>query len=120
QGVSQLAHASQLLTLLLPFLIASCAIGIWLGSITPRRELVTLVVLVSSMPLVFSAGFIWPVEAIPSPIVWLSQLFPSTPAIQSFLALNQMGADWTQIRVEYSQLWLQAAVWCLVGYFSYQ
>ena len=119
-GVNQLAHASELLTLMLPFFISSCAIGIWLGSVTPRRELVTLVVLISSMPLIFSAGFIWPVEMIPSPIVWLSQLFPSTPAIQSFLALNQMGADWTQIREGYLQLWVLAVVWCGFSYLAFR
>ncbi len=119
-GVNQLAHAGELLTLMLPFFIGSCAIGIWLGSVTPRRELVTLVVLISSMPLIFSAGFIWPVEMIPSPIVWLSQLFPSTPAIQSFLALNQMGADWTQIREGYLQLWALAAVWSGFSYLAFR
>ncbi len=119
-GVNQLAHAGELLTLMLPFFISSCAIGIWLGSVTPRRELVTLVVLISSMPLVFSAGFIWPVEMIPSAIVWLSQLFPSTPAIQSFLALNQMGADWTQIREGYLQLWALAAVWSGFSYLAFR
>ncbi len=119
-GVNQLAHAGELLTLLLPFFISSCAIGIWLGSVTPRRELVTLVVLISSMPLIFSAGFIWPVEMIPSPIVWLSQLFPSTPAIQSFLALNQMGADWTQTREGYLQLWALAAVWSGFSYLAFR
>lgn len=117
-GVNQLAHATELLTLLLPFLIASCAIGIWLGSITPRRELVTLVVLVSSMPLVFSAGFIWPIEAIPSPMVWLSELFPSTPAIQSFLTLNQMGGTWQNISDNYTQLWLQSLVWFSIALWS--
>ncbi|AIW13957.1 ABC transporter permease [Vibrio tubiashii] len=117
-GVNQLAHATELLTLLLPFLIASCAIGIWLGSITPRRELVTLVVLVSSMPLVFSAGFIWPIEAIPAPMVWLSELFPSTPAIQSFLTLNQMGGTWQSIGENYTQLWLQSLVWFSIALWS--
>jgi len=115
-GVNQLAHATELLTLLLPFLIASCAIGLWLGAVTPRRELVTLVVLISSMPLVFSAGFIWPIEAIPTPIVWLSELFPSTPAIQGFLALNQMGASWETVAGNFSQLWVQSAAWLLVAY----
>ncbi|NIY83221.1 ABC transporter permease [Vibrio hepatarius] len=119
-GVNQLAHAGELLTLMLPFFISSCAIGIWIGSVTPRRELVTLVVLISSMPLIFSAGFIWPVEMIPSPIVWLSQLFPSTPAIQSFLALNQMGADWTQIREGYLQLWVLAVVWSGFSYLAFR
>ncbi|MCG9582678.1 ABC transporter permease [Vibrio tubiashii] len=117
-SVNQLAHATELLTLLLPFLIASCAIGIWLGAITPRRELVTLVVLVSSMPLVFSAGFIWPIEAIPAPMVWLSELFPSTPAIQGFLTLNQMGGTWQSIGDNYTQLWLQSLVWFSIALWS--
>ncbi|MCG9579034.1 ABC transporter permease [Vibrio tubiashii] len=117
-GVNQLAHATELLTLLLPFLIASCAIGIWLGAITPRRELVTLVVLVSSMPLVFSAGFIWPIEAIPAPMVWLSELFPSTPAIQGFLTLNQIGGTWQSIGENYTQLWLQSLVWFSIALWS--
>ncbi|MDC5853969.1 ABC transporter permease [Vibrio europaeus] len=117
-GVNQLAHATELLTLLLPFLMASCAIGIWLGAITPRRELVTLVVLVSSMPLVFSAGFIWPIKAIPAPMVWLSELFPSTPAIQGFLTLNQMGGTWQNISDNYTQLWLQSLVWFSIALWS--
>ncbi|MEX0337281.1 ABC transporter permease [Vibrio tubiashii] len=117
-GVNQLAHATELLTLLLPFLIASCSIGIWLGAITPRRELVTLVVLVSSMPLVFSAGFIWPIEAIPAPMVWLSELFPSTPAIQGFLTLNQMGGTWQSVTDNYAQLWLQSLVWFSIALWS--
>ncbi len=115
QGVNQLAHATHLLAMLLPFLLGSCAIGIWLGSILPRRELVTLVVLVSSMPLVFSAGFIWPTESIPSVVVWIANLFPSTPAIQGFLALNQMGANWQQTAPYFTQLWIQAIVWLAIA-----
>lgn len=110
-GVNTIGSASEILLLLLPFLLCCCFIGIWLGAITPRRELVTLVVLISSMPLIFSVGFIWPVEVIPSPMVWLSNLFPSTPAIQGFLALNQMGASWTQIESKWWLLWAQAAGW---------
>tara|TARA_Y100001956_G_scaffold28249_1_gene27917 strand:+ start:4922 stop:6049 length:1128 start_codon:yes stop_codon:yes gene_type:complete len=117
-SVSQLAHATDLLSLLLPFLIASCAIGLWVGALTPRRELVTLVILISSMPLVFSAGFIWPVESIPQPMVWLSQLFPSTPAIKGFLTINQMGGSWSDVKLPYSQLWLQTIGWTLLAWFA--
>ncbi|GAK83332.1 ABC-type multidrug transport system permease component [Vibrio ponticus] len=119
-GISQLAQASSLLTMLLPFLLSSCAIGIWLGAILPRRELVTLVVLVSSMPLVFSAGFIWPTGSIPEIIVWIANLFPSTPGIQGFLALNQMGASWQQTAPYYTQLWLQAIVWLAIAGWTVQ
>ncbi|MGD8112184.1 ABC transporter permease [Vibrio sp. TRT 17S01] len=115
-GIRTLGKPSELLTLLLPFLLTSSFIGIWLGAITPRRELVTLVVLISSMPLVFSAGFIWPVEAIPTAIVFLSKLFPSTPAIQSFLGLNQMGASWQQIAENWYLLWVQVLFWGVLAY----
>ncbi|ENF8748498.1 ABC transporter permease [Vibrio fluvialis] len=118
-GVNTLASGGQLLTLLLPFLLSACFIGIWLGALTPRRELVTLVVLISSMPLVFSAGFIWPVEAIPTPLVWISKLFPSTPGIQGFLALNQMGAEWRQIAPQWTLLWLQTFAWGTLAWWQF-
>lgn len=119
-GVNTLASAGHLLLLLLPFLLASCLCGIWLGSVTPRRELVTLVVLISSMPLIFSAGFIWPLEAIPRPIIWISNLFPSTPAIQSFLSLNQMGASWDQISTQWGILWVQVFGWGVLAFYQLQ
>ncbi|NNN67585.1 ABC transporter permease [Vibrio sp. 3-2(1)] len=119
-GVNTLASAGHLLLLLLPFLLASCLCGIWLGSVTPRRELVTLVVLISSMPLIFSAGFIWPLEAIPRPIIWVSNLFPSTPAIQSFLSLNQMGASWDQISTQWGILWVQVFGWGALAFYQLQ
>ncbi len=117
-GVNTLASPFELLTLLLPFLLTACFIGLWIGSITPRRELVTLVVLLSSMPLVFSSGFIWPIESVPQPIVWMSELFPSTPAIQGFLALNQMGADWRQIAPQWTLLWGQTVFWFTIAWYQ--
>ncbi|MDQ2164673.1 MULTISPECIES: ABC transporter permease [Vibrio] len=119
-GVNTLASAGHLLLLLLPFLLASCLCGIWLGSVTPRRELVTLVVLISSMPLIFSAGFIWPLEAIPRPIIWISNLFPSTPAIQGFLSLNKMGASWDQISTQWGILWVQVFGWGALAFYQLQ
>lgn len=110
-GISKLANPFEMLTLMLPFFLTSCFIGIFLGAITPRRELVTVLVLISSMPLIFSAGFIWPVEMLPVPMQWFAALFPTQAAISGFLKLNQMGAEWYQIREHWNHLWLLAAVW---------
>ncbi|MGR5218821.1 ABC transporter permease [Vibrio parahaemolyticus] len=118
-GISKLASASDILTLMLPFLLTSCFIGIFLGAITPRRELVTVVVLMSSMPLIFSAGFIWPVEVLPLPIQWIAALFPTQAAINGFLKLNQMGADWSQVRDVWTQLWIQTLLWGALACFSF-
>ena len=118
-GISKLASPLLLLILLVPFLLASSFIGIVLGALVPRRELVTVVVLVSSMPLVFSGGFIWPLESLPQPIIWISNLFPCTPAIQSFLSVNQMGADFSQINSQWALLWAQVIVWGALAFMCY-
>ncbi|WP_234495917.1 ABC transporter permease [Vibrio maritimus] len=110
-GISTLANPFEILTLMLPFFLTSCFIGIFLGALTPRRELVTVVVLISSMPLIFSAGFIWPTEMLPAPMQWFAAAFPTQAAISGFLKLNQMGADWTQIRSDWTQLWMLTVVW---------
>ncbi|MFA0085625.1 ABC transporter permease [Vibrio sp. 10N.261.51.F12] len=118
-GISTLAQPLELLTLMLPFLLVSCFIGVFVGAITPRRELVTVVVLLSSMPLVFSAGFIWPSEMLPAPIRWVAAMFPTQPAINGFLKLNQMGASWSQISGHWTQLWLQVLAWGGLAYWSF-
>ncbi|WP_428773561.1 ABC transporter permease [Vibrio sp.] len=118
-GINQLAQTSDLLLLMLPFFVASTVVGLVLGKLLPRRELVTLVVLISSMPLIFTAGFIWPLEVIPQPLLVLSELVPSTAAIQAFLAINQMGAQWWQIAAQWSQLWLVLLGWSVILWLSH-
>ncbi|WP_447474934.1 ABC transporter permease [Vibrio harveyi] len=115
-NVNHVANAGELLTLLLPFLLGCCGLGLWLGYLLPRRELVTLVVLVSSMPFIFLAGFIWPVESIPAPLLWFADLSPSTWAIKGFLALNQMGATWQQVAKHWTALWVLTVLWGGVAY----
>lgn len=113
--ISRLASIMDLALITMPFLLAVIFLGMILGQLIPRRELATVVVLLSSLPLVFSTGFIWPVEMIPEPILLLSQFAPSTPAINAFLRINQMGADFDQVLSLWGQLWLQAVVYGVIA-----
>ena len=106
--VTRLADISDLLTFGFAFLLAAISFGLFLGSLFSSREIATPVVLFSSLPLVFSAGFVWPLESLPTLIHYLSLFVPSTPAIQGFLSLNQMGADFTMIIDSYALLYLQS------------
>ncbi|ELE6599957.1 ABC transporter permease [Vibrio alginolyticus] len=115
-NVNHIANAGELMAMLFPFFLGCCGLGFWLGYLLPRRELVTLVVLVSSMPLIFLAGFIWPIEAIPTPLLWIADLSPSTWAIKAFLALNQMGATWQQVAPHWTALWALTVLWGSVAY----
>ena len=66
----------------------ACLLGWWLA----ERERALQVVLFTSIPLAFLAGFTWPVEALPEPLQWLRWISPSTAGIQASLKFNQLGA----------------------------
>ncbi|MGO2497644.1 MAG: ABC transporter permease [Vibrio litoralis] len=110
-GISRLASISHLFGLIIPFLLAVIGLGMVMGELIPRKELATLIVVLSSLPLVFCAGFVWPTSELPSLLKWLAQLAPSTPAINGFLRLNQMGASFEQILPYVWQLWAQVAIY---------
>ncbi len=114
--VTRVATIPDLLIFGIGFLSASIALGIFLGSLLNSREIATPTVLFSSLPLVFSAGFVWPLESLPTSIHYLSLLIPSTPAIEGFLKLNQMGASFDMVRNSYLILWVQTGVYLLLSY----
>jgi ABC-2 type transport system permease protein len=109
--IPRLAAMGDLALLNLVFLLPVCFLGICLGAVLPRRELATLIVLLSSMPLVFACGFVWPTSAIPVPINTLMQLIPAVPAIKAFILLNQMGASFHQIFPQVIHLTLLTALY---------
>ncbi len=92
--------------LILPFLLAASQMGILLGLILPRRELVTIILLMTSFPLVFGAGFIWPLESIPPEIYSVIKFIPAVPAMKLFIVFNQMEGDIAMLRPLVDQLWL--------------
>ena len=110
-GISRLASMGNILAMLIPFLAAVIGLGMVMGELIPRRELATLIVVLSSLPLVFCAGFIWPTSELPLGLQYLAKLFPSTPAINGFLRLNQMGASFQQVLPYWGLLWGQAVTY---------
>ncbi|MCL1075338.1 ABC transporter permease [Shewanella dokdonensis] len=104
-GVGLLASLGQVLLLMLPFLLATACCGVAFSTLFNRRDLPTQVLLLSSMPILFVSGFVWPLTLIPQPLVWLSQLVPAVPGIMGMLQLNQLGADWSQLLPRWLQLW---------------
>ncbi|MGL5224983.1 MAG: ABC transporter permease [Aeromonas sp.] len=114
-GIVRHADPVELLLFTLPFLLATTWLGVVLGALFTRRDLPTQAVLLSSLPLVFMAGFIWPLELIPAPLNWLVQWVPTIPAIEGFLRLNQMGASFTQVMGYWWQLWGLALLYGLLA-----
>jgi len=116
-GVPHIAKIGELLLYTFSFFMAVGSLGVLLGAVFKERIYPTPVILLSSLPLVFSAGFVWPLEMMPQWLIWLSHIAPSTPGIQGFLRLNQMGADFSQVIGQFGLLWLQTVVYTLLAYF---
>jgi ABC-2 type transport system permease protein len=91
--------------LMFAFLLATAAAGVAFSCLFTRRDLPTQVLLLVSMPILFVSGFVWPLELIPAPLIWLSQAIPAVPAMMGLLKLTQMGADWHSLIGLWLQLW---------------
>jgi len=114
-GLPHLASAYDIIKFGIPFLLSTIFLGTFFGGLLKNQESATPIVLLTSIPLIFSAGFVWPKESIPEVITYFSLFFPSTPAMQGFLKLNQMGASFEGILVQYGILWLQVLLYLILS-----
>lgn len=96
-GINIHADASDFWCFSLPFIACCVACGVALGSFFSDESIPTQVIFVSSMPLVFIMGFIWPSELLPSFLRELSYLIPAFHGLRGLISLNQMGAEFASI-----------------------
>lgn len=103
-GVPHAAPQFALIGFSLLFLTSTTLFAILLGYLLPRPELTTVIVLLSSLPIVFTAGFAWPASNLPEWLDSLTMMIPAKPGIQGFLSLNQMGAPIQSLTSEIAYL----------------
>jgi ABC-2 type transport system permease protein len=112
-GFSTLGHLLQLFALATVFLLATSFMGQAIGAWFTRPENATLLLLATSLPQFFTAGFAWPREAIPDAAIALGRIFPADFAIDGLVRINQLGASIWEVAHD----WL--GLWCLaLGYFA--
>lgn len=115
-----LSTAGALAGLMLPFLLAAIFFGMTLSCVVRYRENVLLLVVFTSVPLLFMSGISWPQSNIPG--VWrgVACLFPSTFGIRGFLRVNSMGATLADIRPECTALWIQTVAYFFTACMVYR
>ncbi len=97
--------------------ITIASFGIALGSWMAERERALQFVAAASVPILFLSGFAFPAESFSAPVHFISLLIPSTPGIRGFIALNQMGAHWSEVQQQVVHLSLLAAVYLCIAWF---
>jgi ABC-2 type transport system permease protein len=117
-GFPERSRGLDLALFALPFLLACIFLALALGALFQRRETAMQVLLFTSLPSVFLAGFAWPLEAVPSWLRAVSLLVPSTSGIAGFLRLTEMGAELRHVRFEWLVLWALAGAYFLLAWLA--
>ena len=101
--------------LILIYIIAASSLAQALSHLFRRREAPILALLWTSVPILLLAGVSYPKEAFP---VWLynvGRLFPSSSAVDGFIALNTMGASLQEIKGEMADLVILAFLYTFMA-----
>lgn len=116
---TQLIRFSDYIAFVIPFLLAVIFFGMTISCVVRYRENVILLVVFTSVPLLFLSGVSWPQSNIPGIWQGIGSLFPSTFGIRGFVRMNTMGATLQDISVEYHALWGQAVFYLLTACLVY-
>ncbi len=115
----QLATFRDLVAILLPYILACIFFGMTMSCLVRHRENVILVIIFTSVPLLFLSGVSWPGFAIDGSWKAISYLFPSTFGINAYVKMNSLGATLNDISFEYYALWVHVAVYFLLACLVY-
>lgn len=112
-GVNMSANIVSFWCFSVMFILCCASFGTLLGVLVKHSALPTQIVLISSLPLIFMMGFIWPIELLPKPIVWVIHFIPAFEGINALIRLNQMGSDLRLVMDEF--FWLLGIFIASVG-----
>ena len=117
-NLPQIAHHTTILLFALPYLLSCIFFSMIIATFIRGRETPMMVLVFTSLPILFLSGISWPLTAIPDFWRYVSYLFPSTFGIQGFVKLNTMGAALEETAFEYQMLWVQTGIYfittCLI------
>jgi ABC-2 type transport system permease protein len=110
-GFSTLGHLPHVFALGTVFLLATSFMGQAIGAWFKHPENATILLLATSLPQFFTAGFAWPREAIPDAATALGRMFPADSAIDGLVRINQLGASIWEVAHDWFGLWCLTLVY---------
>ncbi len=110
-SLNQIGDPWQIACFIVPFLIASILFSMTVSAFVRHREMCIMLIVFTSVPLLFISGISWPGSAVPAFWKSVSYVFPSTFGVTGFVAMNNMGASLADVQPQWQMLWVQAAVY---------
>ena len=97
--------------IIVPYILSCIFFGMFLSCMVRYRENVILLVVFTSLPLLFLAGMSWPQSAIPRFLQVISWIFPSTFGVRAYVRMDLMDATMSDVQLEYQALWIQVLIY---------
>jgi ABC-2 type transport system permease protein len=119
-GYPDKAGFSQMVSLMVPYLLSAIFFGLSLSVFFKNRETPMLLYLFLSFPLLFLSGIIWPLSNM-SP-VWqaVRSIFPSSHAMLGYIKMNSLGAGISGTNHEIAMLWRLTAFYFVMACLVYK
>ncbi len=90
-GYRQTANMPEIMLLTFPFLLAVLGVGSLLTACLKKVEMIYLSLSFLTLPVFYISGTIWPLQAMPPAVRFISSMLPSTWAIKAIAGVNQLG-----------------------------
>ena len=114
-NLPQVGNPFNTIAIVFPFLLSCIFFGMTCSVLIRDRESVFVVVVFTSVVLLFLSGLSWPQTAIPKFWIWVSYIFPSSLGIQGFVKVNCMGATIADVSGELIKMCIQVLVYFLTA-----
>ncbi|MDL2223518.1 ABC transporter permease [Bacteroidales bacterium OttesenSCG-928-M11] len=119
-NLPQIGSTGTLLLFKLPYLLACIFLSMMVSTFIRGRETPMMILVFTSLPLLFLSGISWPLASIPDFWKYISYIFPSSFGIQGYVKLNSMSAGLSEIAFEYQALWIQTGIYFIITYLIYR
>ena len=108
-----LADARTMITLLVPYMLATSLFAQAFGRLFGDRDSPLLLITFFSVGLIFVSGISYPLELLPEGWRVAHYLLPAAPATLAFVEVGSMGASVADIAPQLTVLWSQTALYLL-------
>ena len=110
-GFVMMMHLYDWVLFMIPFILSCVFFAIVMSDFVRYRENVMLIVVFTSVPMLFLSGISWPQSALPKLWSAIADFIPSTFGIRGFVRMSSMGARIGDVLPEVRSLWIQVVAY---------
>lgn len=116
-GYRQLANILEILIMTFPLLLAVLGLSKLLTECLRRSEMIYLTLAFLTTPVFYLSGTIWPLDAMPLWVQFVSKMLPSTWATNMIAGVNQMGLSLSDNWFNIFMILMLGVIYGSLGYF---